>query len=180
MKKFFSTLSLLLLSTVAAQAAVFQTVAVDKSQITFSFKQMGVNMDGKFKRFHAQIQWDTTQLHQAKGGIEIDLNSIDTGSNEADQEVLSKSWFHVAAYPKATFVLKSLQPLQGQSYEAKGLLTLKGQTREVVAPAALTPQGMLTGSFVLKRADYAIGEGMWAKFDVVANEILVKFNLALQ
>jgi hypothetical protein len=38
----------------------------------------------------------------------------------------------------------------------------------------------LTGSFVLKRADYAIGEGMWAKFDVVANEITVNFNLNLK
>jgi hypothetical protein len=38
--------------------------------------------------------------------------------------------------------------------------------------------GLLTGSFTLKRADYTIGEGMWAKFDVVANDIQVNFSLA--
>jgi hypothetical protein len=37
--------------------------------------------------------------------------------------------------------------------------------------------GLLTGSFTLKRADYSIGEGMWAKFDVVANDIQVNFSI---
>jgi len=47
-------------------------------------------------------------------------------------------------------------------------------------PFQLTPQGVLTGSFDLKRADYKIGEGIWSKFDVVANDITVKFNLNLK
>jgi hypothetical protein len=33
------------------------------------------------------------------------------------------------------------------------------------------------GAFVLKRADFAIGEGPWAAFDTVANEIQIKFHL---
>jgi hypothetical protein len=43
-----------------------------------------------------------------------------------------------------------------------------------------TPQGkdgVLTGGFTLQRADYRIGEGMWAKFDVVANDIQVNFSI---
>jgi hypothetical protein len=30
---------------------------------------------------------------------------------------------------------------------------------------------------VLKRADYGIGEGMWADFGTVANEVQIKFQL---
>jgi polyisoprenoid-binding protein YceI len=33
------------------------------------------------------------------------------------------------------------------------------------------------GSLVLKRADYAIGDGIWADFGTVANEIQIKFRL---
>ena len=33
------------------------------------------------------------------------------------------------------------------------------------------------GSLMLKRADFAIGEGMWADFGTVANEVQVKFRL---
>ena len=163
-----------------AQAATYQAVVPEKSAITFSYKQMGVAMDGKFKKFNAQVSLDTAKLDKAKGTIEIDLASIDTGSSEADQEVVGKSWFNVAAHPKASFVLQSLKSTAPGQYEAIGQLTLKGQTRELHTPLKLQAPSTLVGSFVLKRADYGIGEGMWAKFDVVANEITVHFNLNLK
>ena len=180
MKHLTATLALSAFALGSAQAATYQAVVPEKSSITFAYKQMGVAMDGKFKKFNAQLSLDTTKLDKAKGSIEIDLASIDTGSSEADQEVVGKSWFNVAAHPKASFVLKQLKPAGASQYEAIGQLTVKGQTRELHAPLKLSPQGALTGSFVLKRADFGIGEGMWAKFDVVANEITVNFNLNLK
>ena len=180
MKNLFTTLTLSTIVLGSAQAASYQAVVPEKSAITFSYKQMGVAMDGKFRKFNAQVSLDTAKLDKAKGSIDIDLASIDTGSSEADQEVVGKSWFNVAAHPKASFVLKSLKSTGANQYEATGQLTIKGQTRELHAPLKLSPQGALTGSFVLKRADFGIGEGMWAKFDVVANEITVHFNLNLK
>ena len=180
MKHLFTILTLSTIALGSAQAASYQAVVPEKSAITFSYKQMGVAMDGKFKKFNAQVSLDTAKLDKAKGSIDIDLASIDTGSSEADQEVVGKSWFNVAAHPKASFVLKGLKSTGANQYEATGQLSIKGQTRELHAPLKLSPQGALTGSFVLKRADFGIGEGMWAKFDVVANEITVNFNLNLK
>jgi polyisoprenoid-binding protein YceI len=180
MKHLFTSLALGAFALTSAHAASYQAVVAEKSSVTFSYKQMGVAMDGKFKKFNAQVNLDTAKLDKAKGSIDIDLASIDTGSSDADQEVVGKSWFNVAAHPKASFVLKGLKPTGANQYEAVGQLTIKGQTRELHAPLKLSPQGVMTGSFVLKRADYAIGEGMWAKFDVVANEITVNFNLNLK
>jgi polyisoprenoid-binding protein YceI len=180
MKHILSTFALGAFAWTSAHAATYQAVVPEKSSITFSYKQMGVAMDGKFKKFNTQVSLDTTKLDKAKGSIDIDLASIDTGSSEADQEVLGKSWFNVAAHPKASFVLKGLKSTGANQYDALGQLTLKGQTRELHAPFKLSPQGQLTGSFVLKRADFGIGEGIWAKFDVVANEITVNFNLNLK
>jgi polyisoprenoid-binding protein YceI len=163
-----------------AQAVEYRQLQVPASSVTFRYQQMGVAMDGRFKKFNAQVSFDPAQLAKAQGRIDIDLASIDTGSPEADQEVVGKPWFHVAAYPKATFVLKSLQAIGPGKYEALGSLSIKGQTRELRAPLTLTPQGQLSGSFLLRRGDFGIGEGMWAKFDVVANEITVNFKLQLQ
>ena len=163
-----------------AQALEYRQLQLQASSITFSYKQMGVAMDGRFKKFSAQVSLDPAQLAKAQGRIDIDLASIDTGSAEADQEVVGKPWFNVAAYPKASFVLKSLQASGPGKYEALGSLSIKGQTRELRAPLTLTPQGQLSGSFLLRRGDFGIGEGMWAKFDVVANEITVNFKLQLQ
>jgi polyisoprenoid-binding protein YceI len=58
-------------------------------------------------------------------------------------------------------------------------MTIKGKTQDVSAPFTFKAAGSrasFDGAFVLKRADYNIGEGMWADFGTVANEIQVKFH----
>jgi len=173
-------MGMLMLVASVAQAATYTGVDTAKSRVSFRFQQMGVTMDGQFKKFVAQANLNTAQPAKATGRIDIDLASIDTGSSEADQEVVGKAWFHVAAHPRGSFVLQSFKPMGGDQYEVTGQLTLKGTTREVRAPVKLTPQGVLSGSVAIKRGDFSIGEGMWAKFDVVANDITVLFNLQLK
>jgi polyisoprenoid-binding protein YceI len=44
----------------------------------------------------------------------------------------------------------------------------------------LHPQGnsgVFDGSFTIRRADFTIGEGAWAKFDIVANDVQIKFRI---
>jgi polyisoprenoid-binding protein YceI len=166
--------------TFQAQAAPYQSIVPAKSSITFNFKQMGVSADGRFKKFTAQVNFDPAKAGQGKASFEVDLVSVDTGSGEADQEVVTKSWFNTAAFPKAQFVSKQIQQTAPNQYEVLGTLSIKGQSREIKFPMKHTPQGkdgLLTGGFVMKRADFGIGEGMWAKFDVVANDIQVNFSI---
>jgi len=177
--------SLLVLSAsvaagLTAQAATLDAVQPDKSKISFSFKQMGVAMDGHFAKFSTALNFDPAKPEQAKASIEVDLASIDTGSGEADQEVVGKAWFNTAAFPKAVFVAKQIKLMAPNQYEVLGSLSLKGRSRDVKSTIKLSPQGkssVLSGSFTLQRADFAIGEGMWSKFDVVANDIQVNFQL---
>lgn len=161
-------------------AASYQAVQMDKSKISFSYKQMGVGMDGHFAKFTPQVNFDPAKPEQTKATIEIDLASVDTGSGEADQEVVGKSWFNTAAFPKAVFVAKQVKQTAPNVYEVLGTLTLKGRARDLKFAMKHSPQGksgVLSASFTLQRADYAIGEGMWSKFDVVANDIQVSFQI---
>jgi len=164
----------------SAHAAPYQAVQMDKSRVGFSFKQMGVSVDGRFAKFTPQISFDPAKPEQTKASIEIDLASIDTGSDEADQEVVGKSWFNTSAFPKALFVAKQVKQTAPHVFEVLGTLTIKGRARDIKVAMKHTPQGaqgLLSGSFALQRADYALGEGMWSKFDVVANDIQVSFQL---
>jgi polyisoprenoid-binding protein YceI len=166
-----------------AHAAPYQAIVPAKSSVTFSYKQMGVAIDGRFKKFAAQVNFDPAKAEAGKASFDVELASVDAGSSEADDEVLTKSWFNAAAYPKATFVAKQFKQTAPNQYEVTGSLSIKGQTREVKFPMKHTPQGkdgVLTGGFTLKRGDFNIGEGMWAKFDVVANDIQVNFSLTAQ
>jgi polyisoprenoid-binding protein YceI len=166
-----------------AHAAPYQTIVPAKSSVTFSYKQMGVAIDGRFKKFAAQVNFDPAKADAAKASFDVELASVDAGSSEADDEVVTKSWFNAAAFPKATFVAKQFKQTAPNQYEVSGTLSIKGQSREVKFPMKHTAQGkdgVLTGSFTLKRGDFNIGEGMWAKFDVVANDIQVNFSLTAQ
>lgn len=167
----------------AAFATEYHQVQADKSSIAFSYKQMGVSMDGRFKTFSAsQLSFDPAKPEAAKAVIDVDLLSIDTGSEENDAEVAGKDWFNSKAFPTARFEVVSVKALGNNHYEAAGKLTIKGTTRDVVAPATFTEQGaigVLEGSFTLRRGDFAIGEGEWSAFDIVANEIQVKFHVSV-
>lgn len=178
---FKNTIALSVLAlAIQAQAAPYTAIVPAKSSITFSYKQMGVAMDGRFKKFAAQVNFDPAKAEQGKASFEVDLTSVDAGSSEADDEVVTKSWFNAAAFPKAQFVAKQIKPIAANQYEVQGTLSIKGMTREVKFSMKHTAQGkdgLLIGGFTLKRADYSIGEGMWAKFDVVANDIQVNFSI---
>jgi polyisoprenoid-binding protein YceI len=106
-----------------------------KSSLAFSSKQMGVPVPGNFKRFTSQISFDPAKPTAASTTLEIDLASIDAGSKDANDEVVGKQWFNVKAFPTAKFVSTGVKALGGNRYEALGKMTIKGQTRDVVAPS---------------------------------------------
>jgi polyisoprenoid-binding protein YceI len=175
--------SLLLAGVLLATAAVAAELTQfkpEKSQITFVSKQMGVPVDGRFKKFDAKIAVDPAKPETGKAQFDIDLASIDTGSSEADAEVKGKSWFNSAAFPKASFVSSQVRALGGGRYEALGKLTIKGTTRDVAAPFVIkTDAGgaWFDGGFTLNRLQFKIGEGAWADTSTVADEIQVKFKI---
>jgi polyisoprenoid-binding protein YceI len=171
-----------LLCGVAAAAAAneYNVVNAERSTLTFTAKQMGVPVDGKFRKFSAQIAFDPAKPQATKAALEVDLASVDAGSDEANDEVVGKQWFNVKAYPTAKFVAAAVKPLGGNRYELSGLLSIKGRSQNTTAVVSFTPQGseaVFDGAFTIKRADFAIGEGSWSDFDTVANEIPVKFHI---
>ena len=173
-------LAFALASAFSAQAAEYSQVQADKSAINFTYKQMGVAVDGKFRKFVSQLNFDPAKPTAAKATFEVDLASVDTGAPEGDQEVAGKPWFNTKAFPTAKFVSTGVKPLGGNKYEVAGQLSIKGKTQDVVVPATFTAQGntgVFDGSFTIRRADFSIGEGSWAKFDIVANEVQIKFRI---
>ncbi|HET9700064.1 MAG TPA: YceI family protein [Burkholderiales bacterium] len=169
-----------LLASTPALALEFNAVQPAASRLEFTVKQMGVPVDGKFRRFSARMKFDPARPEAAQAEMEIDLASIDAGSSEANQEVAGKQWFDVRNHPSAKFNSTGLKALGGGRYELTGKLTIKGRTRDAVAPLTFKQEGsrgIFAGSLVIKRADFAIGEGPWADFATVANEIPVRFHI---
>ena len=168
------------LSAMGAQAVEFNQLQADKSTVAFVYKQMNVPIEGSFKRFKGQLSFDPAKPEAARAMIEIDLASIDAGFPEANDEAAGKLWFDTKTYPVARFVSTSIRPLGNNRFEVAGRMSIKGRTLDTKTPASFTQagnSGVFEGSLILKRADYGIGEGMWADFGTVANEVQIKFRM---
>jgi polyisoprenoid-binding protein YceI len=165
-----------------ASAVEYKQVLPEESSVAFDYKQMGVTLDGKFNKFTAQLSFDPARLDKAQAKIAIEVASIDTGSSEANEEVVGKAWFDAKAQPLASFSSTGIKALGGNRYEATGKLTIKGRTQDVKAPVTFQSsgnKGWFDGAFTIKRLDYAIGEGVWSDIDTVANEIRIRFHLVV-
>ena len=178
---FLLLIKMLLISFLSeAHAIEFERILIDKSTLSFNYKQMGVPLEGKFGKFDAHIAFDPANSNIAQTQLEIVLASIDAGSSEADEALVGKPWFNAKAYPNARFSSTNIKALAGNNFEARGKLTIKGKTLDVLVPFTFRSEGafgIFDGAFVLKRLDYVIGEGAWADVSAVANEVQIRFHL---
>ncbi len=171
-----------LLATVIAWPANAQSVLYDKSRISCVSKQMNVPVEAVFRKFTAQISFDPARPESAKATIEIDVGSFDIDNAEANDEARGKAWFDARNFPKATFTSTAVKALGGGRFEARGPLTIKGKTVEVVTPFTYreAPGGaVIDGNFSVRRLQYNIGEGAWKDTDTVADEVQIRYQLAL-
>lgn len=171
-------------ATPAATAAAPATAKLvpAQSDIAFTFRQMGVPVDGHFKKFDAQVAFDPKNAAAGKVSLSIELGSATLGDAATDAELVKPEWFNVKKIPTATFQSTAIKALGGGKFEATGKLTIKGQVKDVVVPVALAQAGgttTATGAFAIKRLDFNIGEGEWKDTSMVANDVQVKFKLAL-
>jgi polyisoprenoid-binding protein YceI len=162
-----------------APSAVATGSPASAARITFVVREMGVPVEGSFRRFESRFTIDPAKPEAARAQVEIELASIDTGNEEANAEVIGRSWFDARNHPRARFTSTGVKALGPNRFEVRGTLEIKGREQSIVLPVSLATQGgqaAFDGSFTIRRADFVIGEGSWSDFDTVANEIQVRFH----
>lgn len=180
--KAFPALASALALAIALPAHAEPKLVPGQSDIGFTVKQMGVPVQGHFKRFDAQVAFDPKALQAAKIALTLDAASAGLGVPEADAELPKPAWFDSAKFPRATFLSTGVKAAGAHRYDVLGKLTIKGHTHDVTVPVTLTQAAGVTtaaGAVAIKRLDYGIGEGEWADTSMVADEVTVHFKLAL-
>jgi polyisoprenoid-binding protein YceI len=176
-----ATGSLLAALALPANAAVLNRVEADKSRLLFTVHEMGVPVAGSFRRFSTNLRFDAAHPERTRFSLEIDVASVDAGSDMANSEAAGRLWFDTSHFPKARFTARQVRATGAGRFEAVGTLSLKGHEHEMAVPFTIQPQAggsVADGHLVIRRADYGIGEGEWADFSAVANEIDVNFHFA--
>lgn len=166
----------------AAEPAV--TLVAPQSEVGFTIKQMGVPVNGRFKRFAVQTNFDPKSPQTSQVTLRFELASATVSADaDADAELGKPDWFATAKFPQATFQSTGIKALGSGKFEVAGKLSIKGSSRDVVVPMQLAQAGgvsTVTGGLPIKRLDFKVGEGDWADTSFVANDVQVKFKLVLQ
>lgn len=151
-----------------------------KSSVTAVFKQMNVPVEGKFKKFNAQIDFNDAKPETSKASVDIDISSFDLGDADINKETLKKEWFNAAQFPKASFVSSGMKAGANGKFDVTGKLTIKGKTAEVSFPLSVKKEGaghLFEGALPIKRLAFNIGEGEWKDTGMVADEVTIKFRV---
>jgi polyisoprenoid-binding protein YceI len=179
-RPFIPSLAMLLMASSSAGA---QGVLIDKSEIRFISRQMGANVEGRFRRWKANVDFRPKELDKSKAEITIDLSSIDLASEESETEIKRPRWFDTGKYPVATFQSTAMKSLGGDRYEIAGTLTLKGTARDETIPVEVkrdaAGNSVATGEFTIKRLEFKVGDGPWADPTVVADDVIVRVRMVL-
>ncbi|NLO03923.1 MAG: polyisoprenoid-binding protein [Bacteroidales bacterium] len=101
------------------------------SELTFKVKHLMIsNVKGEFKNFTAVIENEDFTSGLVKASIET--SSVNTNNNERDNHLKSADFFDIEKYPEMTFESTSFLKEDDDKYQLKGLLTIKGISKEVV------------------------------------------------
>ncbi|MDQ6639930.1 MAG: YceI family protein [Pseudomonadota bacterium] len=170
----------LLVAAAGAEPAAPARLVPTQSEITFQVKQSGVPIDGRFRKFDAQLALDPKAPQTGSVTISIDTASATVGFAESDAELPRAPWFNSAKFPRAVFQSSAIKGLGGGRLQVAGKLDLKGNSHELVVPVTIVQSGAhsaASGEFVVRRLDFKIGENEWSDLGLVANDVRVRFKL---
>jgi polyisoprenoid-binding protein YceI len=147
-------------------------------RLGFTARWNGEAVEGRFDRWRADIRFSPDQLAASRIKVTVDLTSTDTGDGQRDDSLQSSDFFNTAAYPSATFTARDIRHLDGDRYEARGTLDLRGAGKPATLRFTLRIEGnraRVGGTARIDRTAFGVGQGEWAATDAIAAEVDVAF-----
>jgi polyisoprenoid-binding protein YceI len=156
-----------------------------QSTLTFYPTLSGGEFEGRFERFDARIRFDPAQPSQCALDVTVDLLSARTGEPERDTTLAGPEFFHAARDAQARFAARDCRPTGSQRYEVTGRLELRGVARDLRLSLRFEPPtrpgqpAHMTGSAVVQRLLFGVGQGDWRSTEWLADAVRVQFDLRL-
>jgi len=154
------------------------------------------SISGSATGISGKVVFDPANPAATRGRLVVAAETLHVPNPVMKQHLHSAQWMDVAKYPEIVFESTRLEDVQVKGDEVtarvRGLLTIRGVTREVVVPVRLTylkdklgarSNGQMQGDlpvirsqFTIRRSDFGINPA--APQDKVADEIELTFSLA--
>lgn len=108
------------------------------SVIGFAVRHFEISLvRGRFKEFTGAINYDAADVTKSTVEFTAKVESVDTGVAGRDNHLRNADFFEVAKFPEMTFKSTKVEK-KGNGYVLHGDFTLKGVTKPISFPFALT------------------------------------------
>ena len=103
------------------------------TEVVVSWGHIGFSTQSlEFLAFEGALEVDLENVEAASANFTVKTESVHTGVEVFDTELLGETWFNVEAFPDARFVSTSVQQTGDNTVRVTGDLTIKDNTNEIV------------------------------------------------
>ena len=170
----------LAIASVAQAAPPTWRVDPAASRIGFVTYWQNAPVNGVFKSWKADIQFDPDDLAASRVVVEIETGSADTAYADRDTEIKKSDWFGIKLFPTATFLSQTFRSIGADAYEADGVLTIKGVEQKLTLSFTLKIDGdkaTMKSEVPVSRLAFNVGDGQWRATSFIKDEVVVKIDL---
>ncbi len=131
-----------------------------ESNINFTIRNLGVNVNGHFEVFSITPQFKNNELVNLSASITT--ASIKTGIDIRDEHLLDEDYFYVKAHPFISLKSTDITKQEDNTYKVKVNLTIKGKTKTISIPIQINKVDnsyKITSFFEINRRDFNVGGG---------------------
>ena len=163
------------LVSLVGSPAVAQVWKPTSASVTFRAKMFGTAVEGSFKGFTGQLQFDpTTGLGSMTATV--DARTVDTDNTLRNRHLRDReTFFNVEKFPVLRMKSTRLEKTS-TGYVGTFDLTVKNITRPVRVPFTFTTEGAkgtFAGTFSLNRNDFDFGKNTFGMSETVTVSLLV-------
>jgi polyisoprenoid-binding protein YceI len=160
-----------------AQVPVYEVTPVE-STIKFDVGS-SVPINGTFDKWNANMKFSSTDVRSGVLDIEIQADSVNSGSNLKNNKLKSKDFFDVKEFPTITFKSTKVVQTGPNTFDLEGDFTIRGVTKTekltLTDNGKGSTSGTIDGTMAFDRKDYGVNGNI--PFIKIANRVEVNVSL---
>jgi polyisoprenoid-binding protein YceI len=160
-----------------AQVPVYEVTPVE-STIKFGVDS-SVPIKGTFDKWNASMKFSSTDVRSGVLEIEIQADSVNTGSGLKNNKLKSKDFFDVQGSPTITFKSTKVVQTGPNTFDLEGDFTIRGVTKTekltLTDNGKGSTSGSIDGTMAFDRKDYGMNKNI--PLVKIANRVEVNVSL---
>ena len=160
-----------------AQVPVYEVTPVE-SAIKFGVDS-SVSIKGTFDKWNATMKFASTDVRSGVLDIEIQADSVNTGSRMKDNKLKGKDFFDAKDSPIISFKSTKVVQTGPNTFDLEGDFTIRGVTRKekltLTDSGKGSASGSIDGTMAFDRKDYGMNSGI--PFIKIADRVEVNVSL---